>query len=345
MRTIDKVLSHLPKNRTPPAAAPTYHYKPEGPRLGLAVQSMSEHMTDEGWQIFEGLSHNNYILCGHNLPEPSTVVPTLIQKYQPSVVFLQDKREWAPSHRDFRDRNARFTGVVALARRPDIFKLTILKDAQHRPHYHKQSANEIGCHAWVCYYHPRIVKHIANYVRSEHIIRTYHTINTAHLPPFNSTRKPALLSGAVSPAYPFRTAIVQRIRQFPDLAYLHHPGYHRRGCHTPAYLAEIAKYKVHVCTTSMYGYCLRKIIESVAVGTIPLTDLPTDDILPHIQPALVHFSADNSIAEINDIIANLVSNYNIEERYYYATLAQTYYSHIYQTALLAQNIETLRKNY
>src|SRR5690606_34111233 len=148
------------------------------PRLALGVESMRRHMTDEGWQLFAGLGRAGYLLCGHDLPINRTDVRELLDEYGPSVVVLQDKREWEGLTADrSRDPRMRFRRVNALMQRQDVFTLTVLKDAHARPEYHRESAREIGCHAWVVYYHPRIVAHLAPYVRERHLVRTYHTVD------------------------------------------------------------------------------------------------------------------------------------------------------------------------
>src|SRR5258708_11028612 len=102
----------------------------------------------------------------------------------------------------------------------------------------------MGVHAWVCYYNPRIVKHLASWVREEHLIRTYHSINSANIPPFSANRHGTLLSGAVSQAYPLRKRLFDGAFLLPDTIALPHPGYHRGGCHTPSFLIQLSKFKV-----------------------------------------------------------------------------------------------------
>ena len=43
--------------------------------------------------------------------------------------------------------------------------------------------------------------------------------------------------------------------------YLSHPGYGRSKCFTPEFLKILSIYKVAICTVSIYGYAVRKIVE------------------------------------------------------------------------------------
>src|SRR5262245_11406063 len=116
VRTIRQVVESLPRPAVGELTVPPYWRQDTGllpdpgPRLGLAVASMRDHMTDEGWQLFAGLETSGYTLAGRGLPLDETSVPVLLAR-TPSTVVLQDKREWDPAPGDFRDPGARFTGV------------------------------------------------------------------------------------------------------------------------------------------------------------------------------------------------------------------------------------------
>ena len=67
---------------------------------------------------------------------------------------------------------------------------------------------------------------------------------------------------------------------------LEHPGYGNPGSQVETYVKALREYRVHLATASKYGFALRKIIESVAIGCTPVTNLPTYDVLPEIDGAL-----------------------------------------------------------
>jgi len=337
---------HLPELPAPDYARPKTEEKG---RIVLAVKSMQDHMTDEGWQICLGLQLSFYNLVGHGLHPNLTDVPEILRRMNPGVVVVQDKREWDVRAGDFRDQRARFYGIECLKDRPEIFRLTVLKDAHQRPHYHRQSAEEIGCHGWIIYYHPQLVSHFAPYVRPKHLVRTYHSLDQRLVPPFNyKDRKGAILSGAVSRThYPLRCRLVNDTYKghLPQVTVLPHPGYHRQGCQTATYLQTLNYYKVAICTSSVYGYALRKIIEATACGCVVVTDLPADDVLPGIDANLVRIHPDTPSEELSDLLSYLYRSYNHEKQYLLSLAAKRYYNWQDVGARLAHDIEELRSNY
>lgn len=357
MRTIADTLEML---RVPDyiekLPAPPYLPPREDPRVcvGLAVGNMRDHMTDEGWQIFEGLQYNGYYLAGYRTPNPETYVPDIMEKLNPGTVLVQDKREWEGlTAGRTKDPKLFFNNIQRLAQRPDVFKLTILKDAQNSPEYHRESAREMGCHAWVVYYHPRIVAHIAPYLRKEHIIRTYHTIEGAQTfgvlgdEVSKSERMACVLTGAISGAYPMRQKVQRYIfeGELPNVDYIKHPGYHQRGTDTLKYRELLAKYRVSICTSSAYGYLLRKIIESTASGCIVISDLPTDEVVPEIDGNIIRVDPRISAADLRVLIGTLANDYCIKKQTKYAEAAIDYFNHIRITEKLKKDIETMRLNY
>jgi hypothetical protein len=299
---------------------------------------MKDHMTDEGYQITHGLSKHNFLHCGYGLEEPSTDVRYLIRKYNPPIVVIQDKREWFPSN-DFRDRNAEFVHYQDLALYDDIFKVTILKDAHQRPEWHKHFAEEIGCHAWIIYYHEKLVKHLQPYLLSDRLIRTYHTVKYQDLPTeWLECRKGTVMSGAVSNVYPLRQRIM---RGSLPITVLRHPGYHRKGCATPDYIKTLSQYKVAICTSSQYGYALRKIIEATVAGCKVITDLPTDDVLDFVDENLIRVSPDIDMRALRDIIRGAEQSWDHQTQLEIATRTIMHYDMYAQTGTLAANIKIL----
>lgn len=310
---------------------------------------MRNHMTDEGWQITHGLALNGYIHCGHGLEEPSVDVRNLIECYRPGTVVLQDIREWDSKRGDFRDPRARFENVNTLTQYPEIFKLTILKDSHQNPQYHREAAEDMGCHAWIVYYHPKIVKHLAPYVREHHLIRTWHTVNAAAVPTFNPNRSGCLFSGAISNVYPLRQKIRSAMGRLP-VHMLQHPGYHRRGSATPEFLQTLSQYKVAICTSSIYGYSLRKIIEAVCCGCRVITDLPLEELLPVISlPAaehcLIRVNPAISMDDLREVILTAEREYDEDLMRTISTAATHFYNFTNVTKKLAHDIQGLRNIY
>lgn len=351
--TIQDVINNLAKIKFKQLNKPEYrpskfNLENNQTKLGLAVEDMHRHMTDEGWQIFDGLQKSsNYILCGHNLTINETDVKNILHIHNnPKILILQDKREWDTKENDFRNKLSKFENVNILKVRDDIFKLTILKDAQNNPLYHRESANEIDVHAWVIYYHPRIVSYLAGYVRPSNLVRTYHSINKDDCPVYTDTnRDNALLSGAISSAYPLRNHLVKNVNDIFKVHYLPHPGYHRDGCATPNFLKLLTKYKVSICTASKYGYALRKIIESTACGCIVISNLPKDEVIPEIDNNIIRISSNISIKEISELVRYHINNYDSEKQRYLSEKAINRFNHLEITKRLANDIEYMRVTY
>lgn len=345
MRTVDDVIARLPRPEVARLPPPPYAGA-GGACAGLAVESMRRHTSDEGIQLFDGLHEAGYMLVGRGLPIDETDVKSLLTTYNLGTVVLQDHREWDLLPRDFRDPAAAFLNVDRLRRAPEVFTLTLLKDAHQRPTYHRESMEEIGCHGVICYYHPRIVSHLAPYVRPEHLVRTYHTVDARIVPEYSPNgRAGCLLSGAVSGAYPLRKALIQAVRQLPETDYLPHPGYHRDGCCTPAFLQRLKHYKVAICTSSVYGYALRKIVEATACGCVVITDLPGDEVLPLIDDNLIRIRPDTSPRDVGRLLRLLYAEYDPARQADFARRAVAFYDYRVMGRRLADDIEALRKAY
>lgn len=355
LRTIEDTIFPFPKARYGVHRLEAPRYDKEGEwrkvKVAMAVESMARHMTDEGYQIMQGLQDAGYTLAGYKCTFDTTDTIDICKTLKPETLVIQDKREWDLRPRDFREPKALFRNVNYLKSRANIFKLTILKDAQQRPEYHMQSASEMGVHAWIVYYNSVIVARLAQYTRPQHLIRTYHSIDSNLVPLFlpgsseTNKRKGCLLSGAVHTVYPLRTMLYRRKGLLPDTDTLSHPGYHMRGCQTPAYLRTLSRYKVAICTSSMYGYALRKIIEATACGCMVVTDLPVDEILPEIDGNLIRVPPSISVTSMGRLLQRLYEMYNPDTQWYYADKARKWYDYRQVGIRLANDIETLKEGY
>jgi hypothetical protein len=350
--TVEKLIASLPSRAVTPYPLPAPKYTPNGcaEKIGLAVESMKRHMSDEGWQIFQGLEHNGYELFGYALPNSLTDVTTILQARSPGpgTMLVQDKREWLVQPGNFREPLAKFHRVSALKERPDIFKLTIVKDAHHDPHYHLTSAQEMGVNAWVIYYHPKIVKHLATYTRPQHLIRTYHSLDPNLFATFRRHQRQdwCCLSGAISQRhYPMRWRLFREYSFIPGCRAYAHPGYHRDGTNTPEFLDRLTRFKVAICTASIYGYALRKFMEASAAGCIVVTDLPTDEVLPEIDDNLVRVSPLTSTADIGKLVARLYREWDEKTQKDVMERARAFYDYRAVTKRLAEDIERARQNY
>jgi hypothetical protein len=308
---------------------------------------MRDHTSDEGWQIMQGLQSEGYTLYGAHLRDGQTDVGEILElERSPGTVVVQDKKEWRREARTFRDPAATFHGIERLEEVDGLFRLTVLRDAHYSPSFHREAAMEMGCHAWVVPYHPAIVHYLAPYTRPEHLIRTYHSVDPAGVPEFSSIRTAnCLVSGAVNNrVYPLRTRIFKLAARM-GVTKLRHPGYHRNGTNTYEYLETLGKYKVAICTSSIYGYALRKIIEATACGCVVITDLPTDEVLPAIDGNLVRVNSHENTQSLINLVQMLADSYNPDVQYEWAAKALAFYDYREVGRRLVEDIKKLRANY
>lgn len=355
MRSVRDVLAGLPRVYHDRLPTPTYSPREntgDGARVGFCVPSMRNHMTDEGWQLFKALEKAGYDLAGFAYPSAATDptdVSQVLDAYGPCTVVLQDKREWigrtaGPGF----DRRETFVNVGILPHFPHIFRVGVLKDAHSDHPLHIDSAREAGFHAWIVYYHPDIVVAQAPFVRREHLVRTYHSVDPRSIAELVwGNRGAGVLSGARSSVYPLRSRLHLACMntQMRQLAVIPHPGYGRDRCHTPNYIDCLSRYRVAVCTSSRYGYALRKIIEATAAGCVVVTDLPTDEVLPEIDGNLVRVADDINPRELDDMIGDHAARWDTERQREYSRRAVQYYGYPAVGRRLADDIETLRREY
>lgn len=349
-RTVADVLAALPPRPGVPLPAPAYAGASGNgcqARVGLAVESMRRHTSAEGFELFAGLEAAGYVLHGHNIGPGLTDVREILRRERPGTVFVQDKREYVgrTAGPGF-DRRETFLHAAALADRPDVWRGTLIKDAQHDPDFHRGSAAEIGAHFHVCYYHPAVVARLAPYVRPGHLVRTYHTVNADDVPAYSPDgRDGCLLSGAVSGVYPLRSRLLANAGALYRCTVLRHPGYGRQKCHTPAFLQTLSRFRVAVCTSSVFGYALRKHVEAVACGCTVITDLPADDVLPGVDAALVRVHPSVTLREMSGLVRHHCETYDPERAAHYAAEALRRYDYRVEGRRLAAAIEELRSGY
>lgn len=285
------------------------------PRIVLGVSSLKNHTSPEGHALIEGLRHAGWQVWGHGYPPPHdcTNVCEIVHRVNPSVVFIYDIREWGKhcGVNDLRDPRAKFTNISVLGECKDIFKVGLVRDAHNSVEECNSSFQEMGVHCWVHTYHPKIVKHLNNGVRSQHLIRSWHSVEPNDVPPFDKHKRDGcLLSGNLGPCYPLRTRLFDHLSKLQKTRMLGHPGLHGVGCQAPKYLDELSKHKVAICTSSIFGYSVRKLIEATAAGCIVVTDLPTDEVVPFIDNNLVRISPEATWQEVNQVLDGCHARWN-----------------------------------
>jgi hypothetical protein len=315
-------------------------------KLVLANSSYVNHTTSEGEQLQAGLAHAGWSLAGWGYPDWAehtiTDVPSILGQYRPDVVFVQDKRDWDRNNYggSFGNRKLHFDRIEALAARPDIFTVGVVKDAGSMVPYQEAAIREIAADAVVIYYHERNVLRQSRWLSEFKLIRTYHSVDAEQCPPFDPSaiRKRAIVTGAANDrVYPLRSMAIGMAKR-TKLDVMKHPGYGAGGCHTPNYLRVLGGYKVHVATASAYGFALRKIIESVAMGCTPVTNLPCWDCLPEIDDALVRIKDDADPDQLKEAVDRAESEWNPQRAWYFADTARKWYDFRAVGARLDRNI-------
>lgn len=257
----------------------------------FGLSSYDQHMTDEGWQFQEGMRQAGWHLVGHGFDDPRRDVAAVLEAERPERVIIQDHREWHRGYPGAFDKAAHFENFDVLADY-DGLVCTILKDAHQKVQY-QWFHDAIGLDIALHYYHQRSILPHCPWLgggSGQHpdTLRTYHTVDADAVPRnWPKKRQDWLVSGAmIKRVYPMRRTAKALVGPFGG-SLLPHPGYGLKGWRTPGFLQELAKYKVHVCTASVYGYLLRKIIESTACGCVVVTNLPEWDRVPGIDENLV----------------------------------------------------------
>jgi hypothetical protein len=289
----------------------------------LANRDYETHMSTEGNELQLSLEYAGWWLSGRGYDGVQDC-REIIERYQPQMIFVQDCRDWLPTSEICYRKDGAFTNLAAIGE-SGIPAFTVLKDAAGWHETQFWCASMIHATALALYYHPAVVDNVAPWSRHYPKIRMHHTIDISVLPPaLDRPRRRGLVSGARASCYPVREMAFDQAG-YLSIDVLPHPGYGNYRSFTPGYLETLVNYKVHVATASDYGFALRKIIESVACGCTPITNLPEIDILPAIDDALIRIPSTISKSRLRQIIDEAEYQWNVEERLEYARRARHYY--------------------
>lgn len=293
----------------------------------LANKDYENHMTDEGQQLQLGLQGAGWHLSGKGFDD-LTDCRDIVDKLKPEAVIVHDKRDWEPNLWAFRN-DLGFTNISHLAGTVPV-RLAVVKDAGSMVEYHKYFADEIKATALLTYYHQNAVEAQAPWMGSYNKIRTYHSVDSDFIRSRcldnAMERRRGVVTGALSAIYPLRM-MVTKVSTKIGIDSIYHPGYNNDGTRTADYLVKLSKYKVHIATASKFHFSLRKIIESVAVGCTPITNLPIWDVLPVIDGALMRVPDDIHWHDLKERIDQAEANWNWEERLWWARRCLDYYDY------------------
>ena len=296
----------------------------------LSNISYAGHTTSEGNELQLGLEYSGaFILTGRGYGDECRDVPTLIERYSPKAIVISDPRDWyRGSGGSFGRRDLHFERHECLRDHPEIFKCVVMKDAGTAVDFQSSFAQTITADALITYYHDKAVLPLSPWADAYKRIRIRHSIDAdlVRRIDMSKPRRRSVVTGAVSNTYPLRKLVFANAPLIGVVS-RRHPGYGASKCHTPDYLQMLAGFKTHVATCSSYNFALRKIIESVVVGCTPITNLPSWDVLPEIDDALVRIPTNSSVAEVRAAVDKAESQWNLEERMKWAKLAVDYYGY------------------
>ncbi len=311
-------------------------------KVVLANSDYRNHMTDEGNQLQEGLCLNGWKLAGFGY-DGIIDAKRIIAEYRPDMIFVHDKRDWDRNNHGCFNPRVHFDNIQQVGLDNSVVKVAILKDAATVKEYQEKFiCDELRADIVAAYYHLPTVKVLCPRVAPKNIVRIYHTIDRFAIPLYIKKNKGSIVSGALSDAYPLRQSIVNQSVAM-GIEVLKHPGYSNAGCRTLDYMKTLAQYKVSVATASRYGFALRKIIESVACECVTVTNLPKEDCLPLIDPAIIRITdADVAKPEIlRDILRREEANYSVEKARYYSAMCKAFYDYRIQSGLFDRQLEEL----
>jgi hypothetical protein len=296
--------------------------------LVLGNIDYEKHTSSEGRELQNGLVHAGWNIAGPGFPEGGKDVAVLVKRLQPERIFVQDVRDWLPeSNISFRkDIGFERMGYIGDSRIPAY---TIIKDAWGWKDIQSRLARDINAAGIACYYRTEMVRREASWIGPYPLIRIHHSVDRDVVEPLLAAadghkRRNALVSGFIQPCYPLRRMAFQFAHEL-GLDTRPHPGYGNRGADTPQYLQTLAQYKVHLATASHWGCAFRKIIESVACGATPVTNLPATDVLPEIDRALVRIPPDIALNDLKPVIECAVKSWDFDHRLWFARKALDYY--------------------
>lgn len=297
-------------------------------KVMLANIDYLRHMTDEGNQLQQGMRQAGWHLSGKGF-DGLQDCRHILSLRKPDVVFVHDRRDWDSRLMGSFRRDIAFTHLEALHGVP--VRLGVVKDAGSMIEYHRRFAEDIKATALVTYYHEKSVNILAPWMSEYPKVRTYHSVDATFVRRHCVNYTPAnrgrgLVSGALSFIYPLRWEIV-RNKGIVGVHDLPHPGYHNHGVATHNYLRTLKDYKVHIATASSYHFSLRKIIESVACGATPVTNLPAYDVLPEIDGALVRVSDWINMRDLHEVVNEAERKWDPEERRMWAEKCLAFYDY------------------
>lgn len=313
-------------------------------RYFFALKDFNRHMTDESWQFQLGMEAAGYMLVGKGFPVSEQDCRRAMAEWQIDVALVADRREWDASRAGCFDKTAAFANLEALDNLR-VFRGTIVKDMWRDHEWTRAWHKALNPHVYLHYYNPQQVMRLYPWIRPEQLIRIWHTLDADKVPEVNYEAKQdvALLSGATGWAYPLRTRLFQA--NLPNVHTLRHPGYGNTGSHSQRFLEVLCRYKVAICTSSIFCCTLRKPIEATACGCVVITDLPPEEAYPAIDGNMVRVPCDITDADMKKVVDKCIREYDPARQAKFAVLARRTFDYLRVASFAAYYIEEKRREW
>jgi hypothetical protein len=310
----------------------------------LANSLYKQHSTDEGDQLQEGLRLAGFRLVGYGYEDDCTDVKTILERYNPEIVVIQAREDWDENSPGCFDKRVSFTNMSALATHPS-FKIHVVKDCPGAHDRRKAWCEEVKTDAILIYYHPNSVLSHSPWMANYPLIRHRHTIDPEAVRAWRTVanRLRGVVSGAISQrVYPLRTMVSNSAVMY-GVEKMRHPGYGNIGSKSAQYIIGLSQYKVSVACSSVYGFNLRKILESAAAGCMVVTDLPEYDDLPWLNESLVRVRQGAQYNEVRKAIDDAAKKWSMQSAEHQRNMAIEHYDYVKCGKETAQKIIELSK--
>jgi len=312
------------------------------------IKKYDYYTCDEISLLQEGLDKAGYAQAGRGAIFDDVDLVKLTDELRPEVLLMQERMYWK-THRHYDcPADAWFTGVLEVGRKPDLFRAVVYRDVCHCLYDNHLYHVEFNPHAYVVYYHPWIVRKLCPWILTEQMVRTHHSINPDDVPEFDPDRQGGtIITGAKGlPAYHLRTPLIDNVRfgrWGNDVTYVQHPGYDFEGSNAARYMKMLSGYRVAICTTSMFGFAVKKIIEATAAGCIVITDLPAFDSLGPIDDNLVRIPVNADHNYVRRLCVDTANHWDAKRQHGFACHAIQHFNHIDVAQRLAADLAEKRE--
>lgn len=311
------------------------------PNVLCVLESFRRHMDNGRWLFQQGLEAAGWVAVGHGLAgdRNTTDCVEAARRFRPQVMLLWpryewDNREWVGNEVKPEHRFSNWDRLPA-----DVLRVAVLHDARSTVRQQRAWLRDFQPHVVLGWYHATSVLPFWPAIKPEQYERTYHILDASAVPPVEDRAGRCAISGAQNQqVYPLRmrASLAAYAGELgPGVDVPPHPGYVQTGTHSNDYVRTLARYRVALCTSSIYDFALRKVWEATAAGCRVITDLPAYDFLPGIDGNLRRVPRDFSIPALRRLIDELADTWDLEQQRAWSAVACEQYDYRAEGARVA----------